>query len=187
MLRTVRKLSQRLATSALFAVALFAASRLPAAEPALPSDAEIAQFLAVESALVADPSRAGEVCELIQEHEEAEESTVDSFAEVGPRLEANPIVGPLLRRHGIAGQRFAEVGIQVTAGLIGLAIADSTDQASGGQAGARPNRTALLRDSAVARVVAPHEAKIAEVLSKVDAFCPDNESDAESEDEAEYE
>ena len=164
---------------------LFAApgAAAPGDEPPPPTDAEIAKFVAVQNALVADPGRADEICALGKGESGNDGSGDRSLAAAGRKIEANAITGPLVRRQGLTGQRYAQVTMHVAAGLLGLAIADDADRDEPKPNGVGPNRAALLRNSPAARVVAPRQAELTELFGRLEAFCASD--DAESEEEYE--
>lgn len=154
------------------------------AEPAPPSDAEIAKFVGIENGLVADSGRAAAICTDFAAAKPSDSERSSDPAVVGRRLEASPIIGPLLRRNGISGQRFTEVSVHVVAALIGLAIADDADATARRQGKPAGNREGLLANSAAARVVAAHQKELTASLEKFRTLC-DDESSGDEGDESE--
>lgn len=165
------------------AVAAFtplAAWSADAAEPAVPSDAEVTKFIAVWKALAADPSSASEVCATFED--DAEDDSGEDFdaTEIGRELEANPTLGPVLQRQAISGRRFVETSVHLFAGMLGLAMADALDAGQGAA-----NREAVLRDSPSARVVASHQTELDPVMQRAQELC--SPEDSEPEDDSEFE
>jgi hypothetical protein len=152
-----------------------------AAAPAPPSDAELTKFVALQRAFVDDATRAPELCEALRQ--DSDDDRERSLAELGREVEAHAILGPLIRRHGLGGQRFLELSVQVGAGLIALAMADEADATLRAQKKAADSRARLLADSAEARAVAPRQAELVAVLERYEQICGDDEEPAE-EDEA---
>lgn len=139
-------------------------------DPPPPSDAEATKFFAVYAALLDDPSLSGEVCGL-GDGEAGDDSGNQSAGALGRKVDANPRVGPVVRRQGLTGRRFVEVSMHLFAGYLGLAIADDADRGKPKPAGVGPNRAALLEDSASARVAAAHQPEMARLQARMDELC----------------
>ena len=168
---------------ALFAFVLLAphAGRAAAAAPAMapPSDAELTRFVALENDIAADAGRAAQFCTL-QAQAEHEADSQKTPAEIGRRLDANPLFGPLLRRHGLSGQRYTEVTLQAFGGALGLGMADDLDSTARAKGLKADNREQLLARSAEARAVAPRLAELTAALDKVGKLCAGDEEDEDA-------
>ena len=147
-------------------------------DPPPPSDAEATKFFAVYSALLDDPSLAGEVCGL-GDGEAGDDSGSQSAAAAGRKIDAHPRVGPVVRRQGLTGRRFVEVSMHLFAGYLGLAIADDADRGKPKPAGVGPNRASLLKDSASARVAASHQPEMARLQARMDELCAADEDEGD--------
>jgi hypothetical protein len=151
------------------------------AAPAPPSDAELTKFIAVQNGLTPDAARAGLCDALRQEEDDGRER---SLAELGREVEAHAVLGPLVRRHGLGGQRFLELSVQVGAGLIALAMADEADATLRAQKKAAETRARVLAESAEARAVAPRQAELVAALERYEQVCGGDDEEPEEEDEA---
>jgi hypothetical protein len=181
-MRSLSRLFLAASLASAAAVSPAAARRSPAPDVPPPSDHELAQFVAVEKELVADASRADELCSF--KTEESEEAKDDPLlAKAGQKLEASPLFGPVLRRQSISGQRFAQVSVQVAAGVLGLAMADSLDKSAKEQGKPATNRETLISRSPEAKAVAGRQAEISALLEKVAALCGDSDDAGETSDE----
>ena len=147
-----------------------------------PTDRELTQFLAVQKELAADPDRATELCSLQLEGESDENAPKDPDAAIlGRKFDANPILGPLLRRQSISGQRFAQVSAQVVGAFLALGMADSLDQTAKEKGKPADNRAQVLAKSAEARAVAARQEEISTVLAQTAHLC---DGEGESDDDA---
>ena len=157
------------------------ASSSAPADVAPPTEAETGRFVALESDLAADAGRASQYCAL-KAAGEKEDNSNKTPAEIGRKLEANPMFNGLLRRHGFSGQRFTEVSLQLFGGMLGLAMADDLDKTARAQGKPATHRAVLLQKSAEARVAAPRQAELSAVLDRVGKLCAsDDEEDEEDE------
>lgn len=153
-----------------------------AAEPAPPSDAELTKFVAVQNAFAADAARAPELCDALRQ--DSDDDRERSLAEIGRDIDAHAILGPLVRRHGLGGQRFIELSVQVGAGLIALSMADQADAALRAQKKAADTRARVLAESAEARAVAPRQAELVAALERYEKLCGGDDEEPAEEDEA---
>ena len=152
------------------------------AAPAPPSDAELTKFIAVQNGLTPDAARAG-LCDALRQEEE-DDGRERTLAEIGREVEAHAVLGPLVRRHGLGGQRFIELSVQVGAGLIGLAMADEADAALRAQKKVAGTRARVLAESAEARAVAPRQAELVAALERYEQICGGDDEEPTEEDEA---
>lgn len=181
------------ARRSLAALVLLAAAALPARAAIAPlADADITKFVAVQRDLIADPTLAGALCELEFGSASDEEVPDPEGALLGRRIDAHPVAGPLVRRHGLSGQRFAQVAVQIVAQAMAVGIAEQLDE--GAKAAGKPatNRSDLLARSVEAQIYVARQAELTELLLKSAALCGDgrandDESDAEEEPEPEPE
>ena len=171
----------RFAFAVAFLISLLQSQAALGAEPAPPSDTEITRFIAVENGLVTDPGRAEAVCAALRRDRESDEGSQD-LAVIGRKVEADPIFGPLVRRQGLTGRRFAEISAQIAGALLGLGMADSMDAAERAKGKPAKNREVVLQRSPEARSVAPRQAELVAALEAVDALCGESEEDEEPED-----
>ncbi len=163
---------------ALSPVVVALAARPGAAQPPPPSDAELTAYIAVQDALVADSARRAEICELITAEAPDEGEVGDELAAAARRAESDPIFGPLLRRTGLSGRRYAELSVQVFGVLLGAAMADKADAAD--RAAGRPanSRQALLASSPEAPPILARQQDLTRSLSAVQAMCAEGEDDS---------
>jgi len=168
------------------AAAGFAASAF-AAEPPPPTEAELMKYVAVQDALATDTARRQEICALFQEGWLDDGGGEDDLAAAGRRAEANPIFGPLLRRQGITGRRYAELSVEIFGVLLGAAIADEAD-ADARRAG-RPanNRETLRASSPSAPPILARQEDLTRALGAVRAMCEKDEEDEDHGDEGDPE
>ena len=118
---------------------------------------------------------AAEICSFDLTKDDGDEEATDDppdpeGARIGRELDAHALFGPLIRRHGLTGQRYAQVTVQLAGGLLGLAIADSLDENEVQQGRPATNRAKLLADSPEARVAAAHQAEITAVFQQASAL-----------------
>jgi hypothetical protein len=153
-----------------------------AAEPAPPSDAELTKFVAVQNSFASDAARAPELCDALRQDSDDERDR--TLAEIGRAIDAHAVLGPLVRRHGLGGQRYIELSVQVGAGLIALSMADQADAALRAQKKAADSRSRLLAESAEARAVAPRQAELVAALERYEQVCGGDDEPAEEDEEA---
>jgi hypothetical protein len=165
------------------AILSLAAPSTAQSDPPLPTDVEVGKFVAIWDALAADPASAAETCGLAAGETAEEEGW--SATDAGEALEASPSFGPLLRRNGIGGARFAEVSLHLFGGLLGLAYADELDATARERGLPAKNRETVIRDSPAAKLAAKHEAALKPVMRRVEAVCSAAEEDDGVEDEGE--
>ena len=122
----------RFAAIVTLAALVLSALALPAraAEIPPPTESEIATFIKIQEELTADASRASDYCSVsfTSDEDDGETAADPDGAALGRQLDAHPYFGPVLRRNSISGKRFAQVAVQIAAGALGLAIADSMDE-----------------------------------------------------------
>lgn len=170
-----------LVRAAFGAVCLFVAVGAAAAEPPPPTDAELVRFVAVEDGLAAgDPAA---TCAAIDAAKGEEAESSSDPAVIGRRLEQSPLVGPVLRRQGMSGQRFAEISVHVASAAIGLSMADQLDATARRQGKPATNRETLLARSPAARAYAAREKEVLASLEKLKALCGGDDGEDESAEE----
>jgi hypothetical protein len=152
-----------------------------AAEPAPPTDSEITKLIAVFNGISGDAGRAEEMCAVFEADDGEEKNRTESLAQTGRRAEAHPILGPLLRRHGLSGERFVVVSAHVAGALFGLGFADELDAAAKERGEAGGNRAKLLAENAEVKLVAARQAEVTAALSKVQVVCGEDEEEEEEE------
>lgn len=172
----MRPLACRFAVAlAVFALAL--PVRLAAAEPPPPSDAELTKYIAVQNALAGDVARRDQICELLAGDASGSGASTDDPAVAGRRLEANPIFGPLVRKHGLSGRRYVELSVQVAGVLIGAAMADESDAAARAKGRPAKGRETLLASSPDAPPILARQQDLTAALEAVQAICGESDDD----------
>lgn len=150
------------------------------------SDADLSKFVAVQRELVADPARAAVLCAMGDDSESEEEEAPDpEGARFGRQLDAHPVAGPLVREHGLSGQRFAQVSVQIVAQAMAVGIAEQLDEGAKSAGKPATNRADLLARSAEARLYVARQAELTELLVKVAALCGDGNDAGDQGDESE--
>lgn len=164
----------RLSRFALLLALIATAGATPGRAAEIPplGEKDLATFLAVQKTLVADADRAAEFCSIdLSNSDDGDLPPDPEGARIGRELDAHPYFGPILRRHAISGQRFAQVAVQVAASALGLAMADSFDDSARTKGEPATNRASLLSKSPDTRLVAAHLAEITALLEAAGDLC----------------
>ena len=177
--------SSRLVVAALVALAFVGTAVSAEAEPPPPTDAELSKYIGVADGLASDAARAAEYCALVARDVEGAEGRNEDLAALGRKVDANPIMGPHLRRQGLTGRRYVELSVQVAGVLIGAAIADDADAAARDQGKKGGNREALLASTPAAPPVLARQADLTGALTRLEALCDDGEDEETEEYEEE--
>ncbi len=150
------------------------------------TERELATFLAVEEALIADASRATEFCSVDFSSGAADPAgaTDSDGAQIGRQLDAHAYFGPILRRHSISGQRFAQITAQIVANALGLALVDSLDDSAREKQEPATNRATFLEKSADARIVSAHLEEINAALTQAGELCGGGRDEGDESDES---